>query len=164
MLVPGALCLYAGTEAGGAGHHLCHQAHGTELDDIVGPVAQFAVLPQFVALLVWRSVRHTPGAGVHQNPGLLWNHNLHVKQVETGQDHHPGAPMERKAWYPMAMVLPTQVRGEIVVQRVLQFGEILLLPSMSSRLSIFEHHLRLWLHAGIRECHFYGLRWLVEQF
>ena len=58
------------------------------------------------------------GAGVHQNPGLgpgpghPWN--LYQEQVETaGPGHRPEAQMERKAWSHMAMVLHTNVKGEI---------------------------------------------------
>lgn len=56
------------------------------------------------------------GAGVHQNPGLGPGHpwSLRQEQVETaGPGHRPEAQMERKAWSHMAMVLHTNVKGEI---------------------------------------------------
>lgn len=118
--------LYVGIEAGGAGHHLFHAVHDIELDDIAEVGAQFvvgvqfAVVPQLIdpAPLVWRGVHLLLGAGVHPNPGLglgpghPWN--LHQEQVETaGPGHRPEAQMERKAWSHMAMVLHTNVKGEI---------------------------------------------------
>lgn len=107
-----------GTEAGGAGHHLFHPAHVTVLDDIAEAVVRFAVIPplshiDLAPLLVWRGDCHLLGAGVHQNPGLPWNHNLLEKQAEMDQSRHPEAQMERKASSHMVMVLPTRAKGEI---------------------------------------------------
>lgn len=76
--VTGAHChaeeLHQGTEVGGAGHHLYHAAHVTELNGIAEAVAQFAVVHLFD--LVWRGAGPHPGAQVHHDPGLQWNHNL----------------------------------------------------------------------------------------
>ena len=101
---------------------------------------------------MWRGACRHPGAGVHHDPDLRWNRNLHKKQAErTGQGHHLEAQMERKAWSHMEMVLLTQAKGEIGVVEC-QVKPLLL---VSWRLQFLTSS--ACLLAGTHECHIFSL-------
>jgi len=81
--------VYVGSGVGGAGHHLYHGAHVIEVDDTVE--ALFGVHLWAHIDLVLRGADLCPvvaglcpGAGVHQDPGIQWSHNLQERRAGQG--------------------------------------------------------------------------------